>query len=286
MQYLFDIPLQDVLLFILIFALLGSFAGFLAGLLGVGGGIILVPGLYYSLVSLQEKLNFETSGLMHMAVGTSLAIIVPTGLASARAHYKRGAVDLNPVTQLGIGVVIGVVAATWIASDLSGQQLKMFFALVIAVLACIMMLDPARFQVSKALPRQPLTGLAGVVIGGVSTLVGIGGATLSVPYMSLNGIAMRTAVGSAATLGLVISIPASLGFILIGWGVDGLPPLSLGYVNILAWVFIVPLSVLVAPLGAHVAHVVSVRSLRKIFALFMVIVALNMWRQVLFAPGG
>lgn len=281
MQVFLDIPWPDFFLCILFLAFLGGVAGFLAGLLGVGGGIVLVPGLYYIFLSLREQLDFSAEGLMHVAVGTSLAVIVPTGLSSMRAHRKRGAVDAGLVAKLGGGVVLGVIAATVIAGDLSGQALKMIFSGVILTLAGIMALDPARFRLRDSLPPQPWTGMAGSVIGAVSTLAGIGGATLSVPFMSLHGVSLHRAVGTASALGLVISIPAAIGFVVIGWGVGSLPPFSLGYVNALAWICIVPVSVLVAPLGAHVAHRASIAALRKIFALFMVLVALNIWRQII-----
>lgn len=248
---------------------IGGIAGFLAGLLGVGGGIVLVPGLYYSLTAL----GYSTDVVMHMAVGTSLAIIVPTGFSSARAHHQRGAVDMDLVRRIGIGVVAGVAMGTCIAGFISGTALKGVFAVAIMMMAFIMLLDPARHRLSDHVPGQPWAAGAGGIIGGLSTLIGIGGATLSVPFMSMCNVAMHKAVGTASALGLVISIPATLGFILIGWDVAGRPPLSLGYVNFAAWAIIIPVSILAAPWGVHVAHKVSVGRLRRIFAVFMFLVA-------------
>lgn len=281
MSVLSDISTFDLVLLILSLLLLGCVGGFLAGLLGVGGGIILVPGLNLIFESVSETFGFSRADLMHVSVGTSLAIIIPTGLSSAMAHHKRGAVDLDIVKKLGLGIVFGVVSATAVANDLSGLALKMIFASAIFLLAVIMTMDHQKWKLGDSLPKQPKTGLAGFVIGVLSALIGIGGATLSVPYMSVYGTPIHRAVGSASAMGLVIAIPAALGFVYIGWGREGLPPFSFGYVNLLAWLCVIPTSILLAPVGARVAHKVSVKRLKKIFALFMVIVALNMWRKIL-----
>lgn len=276
------IAVQDLWPLIVFLAGLGALAGFLAGLLGVGGGIVLVPGIFFILETMRGRIGFGAADLIHVAVGTSLAVIVPTGLSSAMAHRRRDSVDFDLVRRIGIGVIAGVAAATVVADGLSGAAMKTIFAAALLGLAGLMFLDPARFRFRDRLPPQPFPALAGALIGGFSALVGIGGATLSVPYMSLHGVPMRRAVGTASALGLVIALPAAFGFILIGLDAPERPPFSLGYVNVLAWGCIVPLSVLVAPLGARAAHKVSVTALRKGFALFMVAVALNMWRKVFF----
>lgn len=251
---------------------LGGLAGFLAGLLGVGGGIVLVPGLFY----IMTALGYPPDHMMHLAVGTSLAIIIPTGMSSVRAHYKRGAVRVDLLRMIGVGIVIGVAAGTVIASHISGESLKLIFAVALLFLAGVMLVNPSRFALADHVPGQPWPGLMGVVIGGLSTLMGIGGATISVPYMTLCRVPIHQAVGTASALGLIISIPAAVGFGIIGWGQDHLPPFSIGYISLLAFALIVPCSVLAAPLGAHVAHNVSVVRLRAVFAVFLVIVSLKM----------
>lgn len=261
---------------------LGVVAGFLAGLLGVGGGIVLVPSLFY----LFTFLGFESPYLMHIAVGTSLAIIVPTGFSSARAHWKKDAVDMSLVKNIGSGIVIGVVIGTFVIASLSGESLKMVFATALLVLAFIMLLNPARFRIANGIPSQPWSGLAGKVIGGISTLIGIGGASLSVPFMTLCGIPIHRAIGSAAAMGLIISIPATLGSIIIGWDAPERLPFSIGFVNIAAFLCIIPTSVLSAPLGAWVAHKIPVRPLKQGFAMFIIFIALRMWWGLLSAGGG
>ena len=271
----------EIFQLILLLIFLGAVAGFLAGLLGVGGGIVLVPGLYFIFSSLQSKLGFDASYLMHLSVGTSLAIIVPTGISSAMSHNKKGGVNFDLVRLIGGGIVVGVVVATWIAKGLDGQTMRMIFATALCILACLMILGRSRFQADGEEPKQPEVSIAGFFIGLVSTLIGIGGATLSVPYMNMRGVSMYRAVGTASALGLVIAVPATIGFIYIGWGLNNLPPFSIGYVNALAWVCIIPISVFIAPLGTKAAHKISVRRLKTIFAVFMIIVALNMWRKIL-----
>lgn len=251
---------------------LGGVAGFLAGLLGIGGGVVLVPGLYFGL----KYMGFESGALMHVAVGTSLAVIIPTGLSSARAHWKRGAVRLDLVRQIGPGILLGVAAGTVIAGYMPEAGMTLFFAFALSALAVVMVVNPARFSPFADMPRRLWMGVSGVVIGVFSSLMGIGGATISVPWMALCRVPMHTAVGTASALGLVIAIPAALGFILIGWSVPGLPPFSLGYINFLAWPLIIPASVLAAPWGARLAHSVSVERLRIFFAFFLVVIALRM----------
>lgn len=257
---------------------IGLLAGFLAGLLGIGGGVVLVPGLFYSLTAL----GYDPDVIMHMAIGTSLAVIVPTGFSSARAHWLKGAVSRNLVLNIGIGVLIGVCAGTFTAQYMSGEALRAFFAFVLLGLAIIMLSNPTRYSIVDDMPGQPVPAMGGVVIGGLSTLMGIGGATISVPFMSLFKVPIHKAIGTASALGMVISIPGTLGFMLIGTDSEGLPPLSIGYVNMIAWGLIVPVSVLVAPWGAHVAHKVPVNRLRTFFALFMSFVSLRMIYGVFF----
>ncbi len=264
--------IEFLVLFFSGLVLIGCVAGFLAGLLGIGGGVVLVPGLY----AVFSSLGFEHESLMHLCVGTSLAIIVPTGYSAARSHFKRGSLDKSLLKQIGVGIALGVICGTTIASFLAGDTLKAIFAVAISVLALIMLVDPKRFTLISAMPPQPVPALAGVFIGNISTLIGIGGATLSVPFMTLCKVPIRTAIGTASALGLVISIPATLGFIIIGWPVEGLPPFSFGYVNLAAWLAIIPFSVLVAPLGSKMTHAVPVDLMRKGFAGFMILVSIKM----------
>ena len=267
---------QDWAVLVCGLAALGSVAGFLAGLLGIGGGIVLVPGLLF----LFSYLGFSSDALIHVCVGTSLALIVPNGLMSARAHWKKAAVDFGLVKQIGVGVLIGVVVGIVVADVLSGEILQMVFACAIVVLAAIMVADPSRFQFSHSMPARPVPTIAGGVIGSISSLIGIGGGTLSVPFMTTCGVAIHRAIGTASALGVVIAVPAALGFVLIGLGEAGRPSFSVGYVNVLAWGLILPTSLLSVRAGVWVAHKAPVDIMRKVFAAFLVVVAVKMWIDV------
>lgn len=268
---------QNWIPLIFVLAGIGSVAGILSGLMGIGGGIVLVPGLYYSL----GALGYDSAYLMHMAVGTSLAIMAPTGFTSARSHWKRGAVDMILVKRIGIGIFIGVIIGTALADVFSGDDLRAFFAVALMLLAGIMIGNPERFAFRDEVPRQPWVGFIGSIIGIISTLMGIGGAVMNVPFMSLCRVPMHTAVGTAAALGLFISIPGLIGFMIIGWSASSLPPLSLGYINLMAWLIIIPFSIAFAPLGAKLAHSMKVERLRKVFAVLLVVIAGRMLWEVL-----
>lgn len=266
--------------FLLVTALigLGCLGGFLAGLLGVGGGIVLVPGLYYIFTGL----GLPAEHMMHVCVGTSLAIIVPTGLSSAMAHHKRGNVDLSLMKNLAMGIVVGVGLGTWLADRLSSDALQYIFAIAVLGLAGLMVVSLRKdIILSKHMPPQPWTSVGGGVVGFVSTLVGIGGATMNVPFMTMCKVPIHKAIGTSSALGLFISVPAALGFMYIGLGEAGRPPYSLGFVNIPAFLLIIPSSVILAKVGAHVAHKASVPMMRKVFAIFLVIVSLKLWSDLL-----
>lgn len=268
---------QAGLILIASLAGLGLLAGFLAGLLGVGGGIVLVPGLLFVF----HLVGLDSVSLIHVCVGTSLALIIPNGLMSARKHWQKGAVDFTLVRQIGPGIVIGTGLGAVLADHLSGPALMMIFSTAVILLAGLMASNPTRFKFLQRVPDQPWPGLTGIGIGTISTLIGIGGGSLSVPYLTLCGVPIHRAIGTAAALGVVIAIPATLGFILIGLNEAGRPPFSLGYVNGLAALGVLPFSLLAVPLGVKAAHFAPVHIMRRIFAVFLVIVALKLWAEIL-----
>jgi uncharacterized membrane protein YfcA len=273
MESLYSLDVLQWIELVGLLCVLGLAAGFIAGLLGVGGGTVIVPGLYL----IFTILGFTGDNLMHVCVGTSLAIIIFTGFSSARAHYKRGAVNMELVKRIGLGIVIGVILATALASHMSSDMMKRFFAVAIAILSVPMMfLNPAKIKGLPAEPGQPWSALAGISNGFVATLAGVGGGILNVPYMAFCGVPLHTAIGTAAALGLVIAIPAAAGFVVIGWHETGLPPYSLGFVNIPAFLAIVPFTMPSAKIGAWTAHKADVNLLRRLFAGFMVLLAIKM----------
>ncbi len=267
--------LDWVLLLSGMFALAAT-AGFLAGLLGIGGGLVLVPGLYFVFTSL----GFESTHIMHLAVGTSLSTIMATGLSSAAAHHGRGNLRFDLIKSIGIGMVIGVAIGTLIASIVTGLWLKIFFAVTLVILAMMMRLNPEKMKKQREMPNQPWPATAGMGIGVVSTLMGIGGAALNVPYMTMHNVRIHQAIGSASAMGLLIAVPGAMGFLIIGLLSPetrvGFPPFSFGYINLLALIVIVPITVLFAPLGVRVGHKLSISKMRQVFSIFMIIIAARM----------
>ena len=251
---------------------MGALAGFFSGLLGIGGGLILVPGLYFGL----GALGYDTPYMMHIAIGTSLAAIMPTGLSSARAHWKRGAVKIDVFRRIAPGTFAGSLLGVLTASQVSGEGLQFVFGGAVLLVALIMFVDPKRYQFMDDVPGQPWIFLIGMMVGILAALMGIAGALLCVPFLVMCRVAMHSAVGTSSAIGLTVSLPAAVGFIFIGMGADTDVPLTLGYINFLALALIVPVSIFTAPLGARVAHSMDVNRLRRIFACFMVLIAARM----------
>ncbi len=250
----------------------GAVAGILAGLLGVGGGIVIVPVLYHSF----SLLGVDESVRMHVAVGTSLATIIPTGIASAYSHYKRGGLEPVLLKAWCLPITAGVVAGTLIVGNVSGATLTSVFAVMALLVAVNMAFRKEGVTVADSLPKAPFKQLIAVFIGLFSVMMGIGGGTLSVPILTACGYPVRKAVGTASALGLVIAVPGALGALHYGLAVPARPPLSLGYVNLVGFVLIVPATVLMAPVGARIAHGIAPRFLKQTFAFFLFVTSLRM----------
>lgn len=261
----------DIATLVLVLATAGALAGVIAGLLGVGGGIVIVPVLYYLLPAAEVPEDLR----MHVAVATSLATIIATSIVSARSHYRRGGVDVPLLTALAPSVAIGVIAGVVLGGSASGAALTAVFAVVALAVAVHM----AFFQghaLRDALPGRPWRDAIGLLIGAISVVMGIGGGTLSVPTLTLFGVPIRRAVGTAAAIGLIIAVPGAIGFAVAGWGAAGLPPGSLGYVNLIGFALVAPLSMSLAPLGAKLAHTIPRIWLSRAFALFLAITGVRM----------
>ncbi|MEC7734742.1 MAG: sulfite exporter TauE/SafE family protein [Pseudomonadota bacterium] len=262
--------------FIIALALSGIFSGFLAGLLGVGGGIIVVPVLYHVLLSL----GFSQDIIMHVSVATSLAIIIPTGWRSYVAHKKNESVDNFILKKWLIPTLIGSAIGAVIAGLISGFYLTFFFA-TIALLVCInLFLSNEDFKLSNELPSGLFSLNIPLFVGAFSSMLGIGGGTFNVSIMSLYGVPIHKAVGTSAGLGFFLSIPGTLFFILTGFHIANLPPMSLGYVNILGLLLIAPLAAISAPLGAKYAHSLPKKILTRIFAIFLLFTSVRMYLEL------
>lgn len=247
-------------------------AGIMAGLLGVGGGIVLVPMLFW-LLSLTD---FPPALFMHMAVATSLATIIFTSISSARAHHKRGTVDMKLLRLWAPAMIVGALSGGLVSRYIDANGLKAVFG-SIALLVSANMARPKPLVLRDGLPVSKIAHVAISGMTGVfSSLMGIGGGTLSVPILSAYSVDIRRAVGTASAFGVVIAVPAVIGFVVSGWGVEGRPPLSLGFVNIAAALVILPFTVAFAPVGARIAHAVDTKWIKRVFALFLFITAIRM----------
>ncbi|KJS45490.1 MAG: membrane protein [Rhodospirillaceae bacterium BRH_c57] len=268
---------QFLALFAGVLVLTGAVAGVLAGLLGVGGGIVIVPVLF----NLFPFLGIDEAVRMHLAVGTSLATIIPTSIMSARAHDRRGSIDRDLLRSWGPAVFVGVVAGTVLGAGARGEILTAIFAVVALLVAANMALRSESMTLAASLPIGWVRHVLGLVVGGFSVVMGIGGGTLSVPILTAFSYPIRRAVGTAAALGFVIAVPGTIGFIIAGLDVPDRPPGSLGYVNLIGFALIVPATMLTAPLGARIAHAISPSLLRKAFAVFLLATSLRMFASVI-----
>lgn len=265
-----------MLLTLLMYAGIGVVSGLLAGLLGVGGGLLIVPILEFTLA--QQGLSEST--VMHMALGTSMGTIMFTSVSSARAHHQRQSVDWTIVRRIVLGLVLGTLVGAGLASKLSSAVLKLVFV-VFLFLVATQMLGGRTPKASRKLPGPwGMMGVGGVV-GIVSSLVGIGGGSLSVPFMLWHHVPVRTAIGTSAVLGLPIALGGAIGYVVTGWHAPEVPPWSLGYVYLPALLGIASVSVFVAPWGAKLAHRLPVEHLKKVFAAILYVLGARMLLRIL-----
>jgi uncharacterized membrane protein YfcA len=263
------LPVGELLAFGLAALAVGAATGLLAGLFGIGGGAVIVPILYQAL----GLLGVDDAVRMHVSVGSSLAIIVPTSIQSFRAHLKRGAVDTDYLKAIAVPLIAGVVVASLLASSISSGGLRVIFAVLAFVVALRLLLNREGWRLGADIPGYPLRGVVGGLIGFFSTLMGIGGGVLNNTFMTLFGRPIHQAVATSAGVGTLISIPGVIGYIWAGWGNPLLPLASSGYVNWIATAVILPTSLLLAPWGARLAHDLPKRKLEIAFGVFLLIVS-------------
>ena len=250
---------------------LGLVSGFLAGLLGVGGGLVMVP----VLVVLFAQQGFEPAWHMHLALGTSLAVIVLTSISSLRAHHAHGAVRWQTVRRIAPGIVLWTLLGALAARHFSDLGLRLFFVAFLFYAATQMWLD-LKPRAHRELPDWLGMTVAGAVIGAVSSWVGIGGGTLSVPFQLWCNVKLHDAIGTSAAIGFPIAVAGAVGYALVGLGIPGLPAWSVGFVYLPALAGIAVASWMTAPLGARLAHRLPVKRLKRIFALLLYVLALRM----------
>ena len=254
---------------------LGAFAGVLAGLLGVGGGIVLVPAFFYVF----SALGYDSPQLMQMCLGTSLATIIVTSMRSALAHHKKGAVDIGILKSWGPGIVVGATVGVLVATALRSTALQAIFGILAIIVGLYMAFGNAKWRIADEMPKGPLRIILSPLLGFLSVLMGIGGGSFGVPTMSLFGVPIHRAVATAAGFGVIIAVPSVIGFMLVDLEVA--PPFTVGAVNFLAFGLIVAMTLITAPWGAALAHRLDAGPLKRIFGFFLILVALNMLRKAL-----
>ena len=263
-----DFGTNQILFLLIIMSVTAVVAGFFAGFFGIGGGIITVPCLFY----IFGAVGIDKSFIMHLAVGTSFAIIVPTAIMSVFTHYKHQAVDFNIIKTYGIFVVIGVIIGTFFAASMQTKSLVLFFSIIIYLLALnlIFLKDKTKIRLKFTLLQRTVFGF---IVGFVSSLMGIGGAIMNVPILKFVGYTINKAIGSAASIGFLISVFGFLGFLVSGILIKTDIPLSVGFINIPAFLIFIPITVMMAKVGASTVHKIKREIIAKLFGLFLIIIA-------------
>lgn len=256
---------------------IGAFAGVLAGLLGVGGGIVLVPAFFYAF----QTLGYGGPQLMQMCLATSLATIIVTSLRSVHAHNRKGAVDWAILRSWAPGIVIGAIIGMLLVAQLRTTTLQAIFGALALIVGLYMGFGRSEWRLGQAMPRGFARAVFSPLVGFLSVLMGIGGGSFGVPLMSLYNTPIHRAVATAAGFGLLIAVPSVIGFLFVRIDPGDSPPLTIGAVNLVAFVLVIAMTLITAPLGARLAHAMDPRPLRRVFAVFLVLVAVNMLRRSL-----
>jgi uncharacterized membrane protein YfcA len=265
--------LQMLLLLIVI----GGLAGVLAGLLGVGGGIVLVPSFFYAF----STLGYGGPQLMQVCLATSLATIIVTSIRSVLSHNKKGAVDWGILKGWAIGIAVGSVIGVSVAAGLRSGTLQAIFGCLGIVIGLYMGLGRSEWRLGEAMPTGLRRAVLSPVVGFLSVLMGIGGGSFGVPLMSLHNTPIHRAVATAAGFGVIIAVPSVIGFLLLQIDPATRPPFTVGAVNLPAFLVVIAMTLLTAPLGVKLAHAMDPKPLKRVFAVFLTLVALNMLRKAL-----
>lgn len=267
--------LSTFLPMLLALIVIGGFAGVVGGLLGVGGGIVLVPAFFYSFTAL----GYGGGQVMQVCVATSLATIVVTSIRSVSAHNRKGAVDWAVLKSWGPWLAVAAAVGVFVASRVSSAALQAVFGVLAGLAGLWMAFGRDSARLGQEMPGEPLRGAMASSVGFFSALMGIGGGTFGVPLMTLFGMPIHRAVATASGFGVLIAVPAVLGFLLVR--AEGAPPYTLGAVNGPAFLVVIGTTLLTTPWGVRLAHAMDPKPLKRAFAVFLTLVALNMLRKVL-----
>tara|TARA_Y100001947_G_C10321335_1_gene296323 strand:- start:693 stop:1529 length:837 start_codon:yes stop_codon:yes gene_type:complete len=268
----------EIVNLLLVLSIAASVAGFMAGLLGVGGGIIMVPALYYAFT----VLDFDIATRMHISVGTSLAIIVPTSIISAKTHMEHRAVDINLVKSFGIFIVLGVVGGTFLAVNLRTSDFILFFSIMAFIVGLFFIFFREKFLENPKKIKDSIKNISGVAVGFISVLLGIGGGSLMVPFMRTFGYDIRKSIGTASAIGILIATSGTITMITGGEIINNIStPYSIGYINLFGFIVFVPVTMLMARIGAKAVYKIDKKLLSKIFGSFLIIVSIRSFIEYL-----
>ena len=269
---------SELINLLLVLASAAAVAGFMAGLLGVGGGIIMVPALYYAFT----VLDFDIITRMHLSVGTSLAIIIPTSIISTKTHMEYDAVDFKMVKSFGIFILLGVIAGTFLAVNLKTPALVLFFSIFAFIVGIFFIFVREKLMENPKKISDLIKKISGVLIGFISVPLGIGGGSLMVPFMRTFGYDIRKSIGTAAAVGFLIALSGTITMITGGKLIDNVnTPFSLGYINLLGFIVFVPVTMIMARFGAKAVYKINKRILSKIFGTFLIVVSIRSFFEYL-----
>ena len=269
---------SEIINLLTVLAVAAAVAGFMAGLLGVGGGIIMVPALYYAFT----VLDFDIVTRMHLSVGTSLAIIIPTSIISTKTHMEYDAVDFKMVKSFGIFILIGVIAGTFLAVNLKTPTLVLFFSIFAFIVGLFFIFVREKLMENPKKISDLVKNISGVVIGFISVPLGIGGGSLMVPFMRTFGYDIRKSIGTAAAVGFLIAVSGTITMITGGKIINNInTPFSIGYINFLGFVVFVPVTMIMARIGAKAVYRINKKLLSKIFGTFLILVSIRSFIEFL-----
>ena len=273
-----NLNINEIFNLLTVLAIAAAVAGFMAGLLGVGGGIIMVPALYYAFTVLE----FDIVTRMHLAVGTSLAIIIPTSIISTLTHREHDAVDFNMVKSFGIFILIGVFFGTFLAVNLKTPALVLFFSIFAFMVGLFFIFLREKLVDNPKQISNLVKNISGILIGFISIPLGIGGGSLMVPFMRTFGYDIRKSIGTAAAVGFLIAVTGTITMITGGKIIDNVnTPFSLGYINLLGFIVFVPVTMIMARLGAKAVYKIDKKILSKIFGTFLILVSIRSFLEYL-----
>ena len=273
-----NLNINEIFYLLTVLAIAAAVAGFMAGLLGVGGGIIMVPALYYEFT----VLDFDIVTRMHLAVGTSLAIIIPTSIISTLTHREHDAVDFNMVKSFGIFILIGVFFGTFLAVNLKTPALVLFFSIFAFMVGLFFIFLREKLVDNPKQISNLVKNISGILIGFISIPLGIGGGSLMVPFMRTFGYDIRKSIGTAAAVGFLIAVTGTITMITGGKIIDNVnTPFSLGYINLLGFIVFVPVTMIMARLGAKAVYKIDKKILSKIFGTFLILVSIRSFLEYL-----